>query len=73
MYCLLLITRANRLPHNDQSSNSSTLDHIWINCLVPFKSGVLCMDITDHCPAFVNVSFRFLNENDSKFEKKSVF
>ena len=68
MHFIPLITRPTRFPPNEQTSNPSTLDHIWINCLVPFKSGILYMDLTDHCPVFVNFNFGLLNENDSKFE-----
>ena len=70
MHFIPLITRPTRFPPNEQTSNPSTLDHIWFNCLVLFKSGILCMNLTDHCPVFVNFSFGLLNENDSKCEKK---
>ena len=30
-----------------------TFDHIWINCNLPFTSGILYSDITDHCHTFL--------------------
>ena len=39
------ITKPTRFSNNHESSTFSNLDHIWINEIKPFFSGVLCVDI----------------------------
>ena len=50
-----VITKPTRFPPADSRGDPSLLDHIWINSLREYYSGVLCIDITDHCPVFVNI------------------
>ena len=50
-----VITKPTRFPSGERDETPSLLDHIWLNSLTGFSSGVLCTDITDHCPTFVNV------------------
>ena len=47
------ITKPTRFSNNQDYSSFSNLDHIWINEIKPFFSGVLCVDICDHTPSFI--------------------
>ena len=49
------ITKATRFPPAGSSVAPSLLDHIWINMLCTFKGGIISIDNTDHCPAFVKI------------------
>ena len=59
---------------------NALLDHIWTNVARPVTSGILCADLSDHCPTFLlfhnlsnvsdssKLSFRSQKvENDDKF------
>ena len=48
------ITKPTRFQLHNQPSN---LDHIWVNSLNPLVSGVLNLDLTDHCPTFLLFNF----------------
>ena len=50
-----LIKRPTRYPANLDNTLPTLLDHIWVNFLDSSLSGVLDIDITDHCPVFVCV------------------
>ena len=63
MHFLPLITRPTRFPPENDGTNPSILDHIWINNIVPYDQGILCMDATDHCPVFILFTY-------GSFEKK---
>ena len=53
-HCLMpVITRPTRFSNDENSTSSSNLDHIWFNGLNSFLSGILTIDITDHCPTFI--------------------
>ena len=43
---LPVITKPTRFP------NGSLLDHVWINYLGSYSSGIITFDLTDHCPTF---------------------
>ena len=74
---LPVITKPTRFSPNS-SVQPSLLDHIWFNGSCIYKAGIVSLDITDHCPTFiqipiindnlkanndkVNVSFRVNNE-----------
>lgn len=47
------------------------LDHIWINNLIPFSSGIISQDITDHLPNFI--SFKSPSPPDVKNTIKISF
>lgn len=53
------ITKPTRFPSNDNTTSPSSLDHVWINNLVPFSSGIILHDMTDHCPNFIKFNFPF--------------
>ena len=79
------ITKPTRFPNID-GHRPSLLDHIWINKLCMFKSGILLHDFTDHLPVFlklpilsnkpnreekIKISFRLDNdESRSRFNEK---
>ena len=53
-HCLMpVITRPTRFSNDENSDSSSNLDHIWFNGLNSFLSGIITIDITDHCPTFI--------------------
>ena len=47
------ITVPTRLSVNE-NTNSTNLDHIWIDRLTNFVSGVIYLDLSDHCPTFIH-------------------
>ena len=49
------ITIPTRFTPNYPLQNSSNLDHIWFNFKENISSGVLNMDVTDHCPVFIHI------------------
>ena len=61
-----VITKPTRFPPADSGGDPSLLDPIWINSLREYYSGVLCIDITDHCPVFVNIHISHKNNNTVK-------
>ena len=46
-----LISKPTRFSTREDAP--SLLDHIWVNYLDPCISGIISIDITDHCPIFV--------------------
>ena len=51
---LPVITKPTRMPNNNQTP--SLLDHIWLNFLTRYNSGILLTDlVSDHCPTFINI------------------
>ena len=50
-----LITKATRFPSAEGMGAPSLLDHIWTNSFVQFSTGIITVDITDHCPVFLNL------------------
>ena len=47
-----LIRKPTRFP-SDASGSPTLLDHIWINSFLNTKSGIISIDLTDHCPTFL--------------------
>ena len=45
------ITKPTRFPPNT-NDRPSLIDHVWVNCLNKYTSGIIQADITDHCPVF---------------------
>ena len=60
------ITKFTRFPANNQSP--SNLDHIFFNKPQNFVSGVLNIDITDHCPTFLHIPHFFVKPSDTKIK-----
>ena len=63
------LTRPTRYPNLSQ--NCSLIDHIWINTLDHFQSGIITYELTDHLPTFLCLPF--LNREDSCSKIKIVF
>ena len=51
---LPVITKATRFPPGNAAGSPSLLDHIWVNTIRTFSTGILNIDITDHCLTFIN-------------------
>lgn len=64
-----VINKPTRFPANIHLNNPSLIDHIWTNHSHTFKSGIIHLDITDHCPCFVH--FR-LNTTQTRPEKLKI-
>ena len=59
-----VITRPTRFPPVNSNVIPTTLDHIWINKLVACKSGIICMDMTDHAPNFIYFNLPCKSNNE---------
>ncbi|KAI3381853.1 hypothetical protein SNEBB_006345, partial [Seison nebaliae] len=51
------ITKPTRFPPDGTVGEPSLIDHIWFNRLLPYQSGILCIDITDHLPTFLRLPY----------------
>ena len=51
LHYMPLITKPTRFPP-DENSEPTLLDHIWVNYMDVYTSGILLTDTTDHCPIF---------------------
>ena len=56
---LPVISRATRFPVGEAAGCPALLDHIWFNSIRGFDSGIINVDLTDHCPVFINVRTSF--------------
>ena len=63
---LPVITKPTRFPTDSNSFvRASTIDHIFLNKLVPFDSLIFWNDFSDHCPTVLRLeSFMMHNNND---------
>ena len=59
------ITVPTRFPSND-SSSPTILDHVWVSFLDEYTSGVIKIDLTDHCPTFLYFQQGNNNINDKR-------
>ena len=50
-----VITKATRFPPPGSDIAPSLLDHIWINKFSSYIAGIILIDNTDHCPAFLKL------------------
>ena len=64
------ITRPTRFDPTG-SSDPSLLDHIWVNRLGRYISGILHYDITDHCPTFYCLQKDFQSQESFKISFRS--
>ena len=51
-----VITKATVFLSADSDIAPSLLDHIWINKFSSYIAGIILIDNTDHCPAFLKLS-----------------
>ena len=52
-HCLPIITKPTRFPSGNNIGEPSLLDHMWLNNIEVYTSGIILYDLTDHCPVFV--------------------
>ena len=54
------IVRPTRIIYNENNEmiSCSNLDHIWINKIDPYLSGILLFDAVDHMPTFLKFHFK---------------
>ena len=55
LHFIPVITKPTHFPPSNIRGNPTLLDHIWINCLNTYRSGILTIDVTDHTPAFIQL------------------
>ena len=60
------ITKATRFPPGDSRGSPSLLDHIWLNRLDTYIGGIIAIDNTDHCPAFIKLPVAAVGSNKIK-------
>ena len=61
-----VITKPTRFPSDSSNIQPSLLDHIYVNSLEIYKSGIILYDQTDHCPVFYQISFQQLQKQKIK-------
>ena len=71
MHFIPIINIPTRLSTNAINSPGTNLDHIWVNKIIPYFSGVLKYDLTDHCPVFFH--FKFSVSNYFNLQQKISF
>lgn len=65
------ISRPTRFPDGLQAGDPSLLDHIYTNFFLPFKSGILLHDISDHLPVFIHIPLPLSNVTHSESENRT--
>ena len=65
-----MVNKPTRFDSNSNRYQPSLLDHIWINFVTPYSSGILLADISDHCPTFLNLSG--LNTKSNNFSASKI-
>ena len=63
---LPLITKPTRFPVGEGAGSPSLLDHIWFNSLRRVESEIISIDMTDHCPTFIDVIAAIDSEEKNK-------
>ena len=61
-----VITKATRFAPPGSDIAPSLLDHIWINKFSSYIGGIILIDNTDHCPAFLKLPINSNNCNKIK-------
>ena len=64
-----LITEPTKFPTSN-SYYPSLLDHIWVNNISIFQTGIILNDITDHCPMLIRYP---INKPRSQTKTKITF
>ena len=64
IHLLPVITKPTRFAP-DNTGKNSCLDHIWVNNLSNYVSGIIYIDMTDHCPSFYSFIKRYNSKNES--------
>ena len=67
-----VITKPTRFSATDNHL-PSLLDHIWYNSLNIFESGIVSLDLTDHCPTFLQIPLLNLDSVDNNDNVKITF
>ena len=71
-HLLPIISTITRVSDVENIISGSILDHIFINKLIPYSSGVILHDLTDHYPTFVNLKINPKN-NEVASKKRITF
>ena len=58
-----LITKATRFPQRD-GEEPSCIDHIWMNKYFELDTGILCIDVSDHLPTFLNLNLNTFQHDE---------
>lgn len=68
---LPFISKPTRYSQNGDRSTATILDHIWLNLVTPFFSGIVFHEISDHYPVFAHFNFHISNQVPSAQRKIS--
>lgn len=69
MFYISAIDKPTRFPADLNSSSPTAIDHIFINKLIPFKSGIINIDLSDHLPTFIHLYLGdILDRRDEKLK-----
>jgi hypothetical protein len=66
-----VITKPTRFPPHNSNILPSAIDHIWINSLQQYSSGIISTDISDHCPNFIHLPCAIQNSDRIKITFRS--
>ena len=67
LHYLPTIDQPTRFGNTESNTHSlSTLDHIWVNQILPLQAGIIYYDATDHCPTFLKFYCHKTNQPESK-------
>ena len=61
-----LISKPTRFPSN--TTEPTLLDHIWCNNFNHYTSGIIPIDVTDHCPIFIVINSNPILSQKNKIE-----
>ena len=67
-FFLPVITKFTRFPADPANHSPTNLDHIFLNKALNFESGVLDIQISDHCPTFINIPYYLAEPNKPKIK-----
>ena len=72
-HLLPVIDCITRYSNNESGFSGTNLDHIFMNKLIPYSSGVICLDITDHFPTFVQMKINLNDKIECGYTQKIIF
>ena len=72
-HLLPVIDKVTCYSNDDNIFSGTNLDHILVNKFIPYSSGVISLDITDHFPTFVQMRFNLNEGINAGFKQKITF
>ena len=72
-HMLPLIDKITRVSNVENGISGSILDHIFINKLITYSSGVILHDMTDHYPTYIELNIKTCDKYNPDSKKKITF